>query len=229
MQGENTGWPWSAPGTSAVWAHSGSRYVITLDGEIAVLDGLEVAGGAFDAEPEQVTDASDVPAGRGVDLMQWTREQSETLTEVSGHRSIRHRVQLTKVNLPLVTFEAVRVFNDQILDSAKPDSAQLHPRSRWTCGKRFAGYCPPRGRGNLDTHSTKSRAGRRQIGLPPQLVTLLTQHPADDHERHWLVQPSDDSAVRARGRTDPPRRRAPGRQPPLGGAAGTRMRLGGSH
>ncbi len=45
-----------------------------------------------------------------------------------------------------------------------------------TCGKRFAGYCPQRDRANLDTDSTKSRAGRRQIGLPTQLVTLLTQH-----------------------------------------------------
>jgi hypothetical protein len=32
-----------------------------------VLDGLEVAGGALDAEPEQVTDAADVAAG-GLDL-----------------------------------------------------------------------------------------------------------------------------------------------------------------
>ena len=55
------------------------------------------------------------PARRGWE--EWTREQSETLTEVSGHGSIRHWVQLAKVNLPLVTFEAVRVFNDQILTS----------------------------------------------------------------------------------------------------------------
>jgi len=48
------------------------------------------------------------PARRGWE--EWTREQSETITEVSGHGSIRHWVQLAKVNLPLVTFEAVRVF-----------------------------------------------------------------------------------------------------------------------
>ena len=55
------------------------------------------------------------PARRGWE--EWTREQSETLTEVSGHGAIRHWVQLTEVDLPLVTFEAVRVFNDQILTS----------------------------------------------------------------------------------------------------------------
>jgi hypothetical protein len=48
---------------------------------------------------------------------QWTRELSETVTEVSGYGSIRHWVQLTEVDLPLVTFEAVRVFNDQTLSS----------------------------------------------------------------------------------------------------------------
>ncbi len=45
-----------------------------------------------------------------------------------------------------------------------------------TCGHRFAGYCPQRLRTNPDTDTTKSRAGRRQIGLPRQLVTLLAQH-----------------------------------------------------
>lgn len=48
---------------------------------------------------------------------EWTREQSETVTEVPGHGSIRHWVQLTGVDLPLVRFEAVRVFRDQTLTS----------------------------------------------------------------------------------------------------------------
>ena len=48
---------------------------------------------------------------------QWTREQSETVTGVPGHGLIRHWVQLTKVDLPLVSFEAVRVFGDQTLTS----------------------------------------------------------------------------------------------------------------
>lgn len=48
---------------------------------------------------------------------EWTREQSETVTEVPGYGSIRHWVQLTEVDLPLVRFEAVRVFGDQTLTS----------------------------------------------------------------------------------------------------------------
>lgn len=48
-----------------------------------------------------------------------------------------------------------------------------------TCGKAHAGYCPRRIRTNPDTDTTKSRAGRRQIGLPIQLVRLLEQHKAN--------------------------------------------------
>ena len=48
---------------------------------------------------------------------EWTREQSETVTEVPGYGSIRHWVQLTEVDLPLVSFRAVRVFGDQVLAS----------------------------------------------------------------------------------------------------------------
>jgi len=48
---------------------------------------------------------------------EWTRAQSETVTEVPGYGPIRHWVQLTEVNLPLVRFEAVRVFADQTLTS----------------------------------------------------------------------------------------------------------------
>jgi integrase len=45
-----------------------------------------------------------------------------------------------------------------------------------TCGQLHAGYCPKRFRANPDTDTTKSRAGRRQIGLPRQLGALLDQH-----------------------------------------------------
>ncbi|MDQ3485220.1 MAG: class I SAM-dependent methyltransferase [Actinomycetota bacterium] len=55
------------------------------------------------------------PARRGWE--EWTREQSQTVTEVPGYGSIRHWVQLTEMNLPLVRFESVRVFGDQTLTS----------------------------------------------------------------------------------------------------------------
>lgn len=44
-----------------------------------------------------------------------------------------------------------------------------------TCGRK-AGYCPQRRRSNPETADTKSRAGRRAVGLPPQLVGLLKAH-----------------------------------------------------
>ncbi|MEU9149396.1 tyrosine-type recombinase/integrase [Streptomyces sp. NPDC048417] len=44
-----------------------------------------------------------------------------------------------------------------------------------TCGRK-AGYCPQRQRTNPETADTKSRAGRRAVGLPSQLVDLLRVH-----------------------------------------------------
>ncbi|WP_432980979.1 tyrosine-type recombinase/integrase [Dactylosporangium sp. CA-233914] len=55
-------------------------------------------------------------------------------------------------------------------------------RPRWDhgcagdCGKRFAGYCPKRRPQRPATTETKSRAGRRSIGLPDELVQLLRGH-----------------------------------------------------
>ncbi len=63
------------------------------------------------------------------------------------------------------------------------------PRPRYAhgcakpCGKK-AGYCPERRQTNEDATTTKSRAGRRKIGLPTPLVELLvTQKKAQDQDR----------------------------------------------
>lgn len=51
------------------------------------------------------------------------------------------------------------------------------------CGRK-AGYCPEKRRSNPETSVTKSRAGRRAVGLPEQLVDLLRAHrKAQDAER----------------------------------------------
>lgn len=44
------------------------------------------------------------------------------------------------------------------------------------CGRKYPGYCPERVRTNKDTDETKSRAGKRVIGLPDALVALLKLH-----------------------------------------------------
>ncbi|MEW2566603.1 site-specific integrase [Streptomyces sp. NPDC047070] len=44
------------------------------------------------------------------------------------------------------------------------------------CGRKAAGYCPQKRRTNPELSTTKSRAGRRAVGLPEQLVDLLRTH-----------------------------------------------------
>ncbi|GHF25898.1 site-specific integrase [Streptomyces griseoluteus] len=44
------------------------------------------------------------------------------------------------------------------------------------CGRKAAGYCPQKRRTNPELTATKSRAGRRAVGLPEQLVALLRAH-----------------------------------------------------
>jgi len=57
------------------------------------------------------------------------------------------------------------------------------------CGKP-AGYCPERQQARSETADTKSRAGRRPIGLPPALLELLRAHRREqDRERETAAQP----------------------------------------
>ena len=54
-----------------------------------------------------------------------------------------------------------------------------------TCGKK-AGYCPRRVATRPETDDTKSRAGRRAVGLPDELVELLRRH-RDEQEKEALT------------------------------------------
>ncbi|MFJ9666619.1 tyrosine-type recombinase/integrase [Streptomyces sp. NPDC101219] len=57
--------------------------------------------------------------------------------------------------------------------------SRRRPRYAHGCGdtcRRKPGYCPQRRRTNPETADTKSRAGRRAVGLPAQLVDLLRVH-----------------------------------------------------
>ncbi len=56
---------------------------------------------------------------------------------------------------------------------------RLRPKYEHGCGNtcgRKAGYCPERKQTRADTGPTKSRAGRRVIGLPNPLIVLLQVH-----------------------------------------------------
>lgn len=68
-------------------------------------------------------------------------------------------------------------------------------RPRWqhgcgdTCGRKYAGHCPDRVPLRPETAETKSRAGRRGIGLPAELVELLRAHRVEqDRERDLAAQ-----------------------------------------
>lgn len=66
--------------------------------------------------------------------------------------------------------------------------SRLRPKWRHgcaeSCGHQFGGHCPQRVPVRAETAGTKSRAGKRGIGLPDQLVSLLKAHHAEQqHER----------------------------------------------
>jgi len=70
---------------------------------------------------------------------------------------------------------------------------RLRPRWRHgcdgTCGRKFGGHCPHRIAERAETAETKSRAGRRVVGLPAELVELLRTHRAEqDQERATAAQ-----------------------------------------
>jgi integrase len=59
--------------------------------------------------------------------------------------------------------------------------SRLRPRYKHGCGDtcgKSPGYCPQRVSIRAATGGVKSRAGRRTVGLPPQLVALLRNHRA---------------------------------------------------
>lgn len=74
---------------------------------------------------------------------------------------------------------------------------RLRPRYRHGCGgscDKKAGYCPNRVADRPETDETKSRAGRRAIGLPDELVALLKSHREEqDRERDTAAQLWRDS------------------------------------
>lgn len=63
---------------------------------------------------------------------------------------------------------------------------RLRPKYRHgcdgTCGRKYPGYCPERVPIRPDTDSTKSRAGRRYVGLPTPLVQVLRAHRATQNQ-----------------------------------------------
>jgi hypothetical protein len=70
-----------------------------------------------------------------------------------------------------------------------------------TCGENHGGHCPERKPVRPDAKDRKSRAGRRPIGLPPQIVALLEKHRAAQEDARkaarqlWTATWEDDGWV----------------------------------
>lgn len=90
--------------------------------------------------------------------------------------------------------EALRLkWSDVDLDAGTLVVRRGRLRPRWrhgcdgTCGRKFGGHCRVPDRD--DTAETKSRAGRRTVGLPAELVKLLRTHRTEqDREREQAAQ-----------------------------------------
>lgn len=56
------------------------------------------------------------------------------------------------------------------------------------CTRKLAGYCPRRVLIRPEAADTKSRAGKRKIGLPAELVTLLERHREEQDREHQAAR-----------------------------------------
>jgi integrase len=82
---------------------------------------------------------------------------------------------------------------------------RLRPKCEHGCSgacSRKAGYCPERKQVRADTGPTKSRAGRRAVGLPEPLIVLMRVHQANQeaertaarqlwHDEGWVFAKPD--------------------------------------
>jgi integrase len=77
------------------------------------------------------------------------------------------------------------------------------------CGRKYPGYCPQRVPVRDETDTTKSRAGRREVGLPDALCLLLHEHRDKQNEERqragqlwqdgdWLFATETGSAINPR-------------------------------
>lgn len=82
------------------------------------------------------------------------------------------------------------MWSDIDLDAGTLIVRRSRVRPKWRhgcstpCGHKLGGHCPERIPVRPETASTKSRAGKRGVGLPDELVTMLKAHQREqEHER----------------------------------------------
>ena len=102
----------------------------------------------------------------------------------SHSRSVSGRAKCSRCRWP-----------DLDLDTGRLVVRRSRLRPKWVhgcekpCGRKYPGYCPERRPAREESVETKSRAGRRTIGLPDELVALLRKHRDEqDRERETAGQ-----------------------------------------
>ena len=139
------------------------------------------------------------PRPEEIEVEPYSVDDVRQLLKVAGERRNRARWALA-LALGLRQGEALGLrWSDVDLDGGTlwVRRARLRPTYAHgcggTCGKK-AGYCPRRQLDRPETDDTKSRAGRRAIGLPAELVELLRAHRVEqDRERAAAAQLWRDS------------------------------------
>jgi integrase len=164
----------SSPGT----AHQAHRTIRTALGE-AERRGHIARNPAALAKPPRLSDAEIEPYS--VDEVRRLMEEAK-----KRRNSARWAVALA---LGLRQGEALGLkWADVELDRGVLTVRRARLRPTWehgcggTCGRKHGGHCPKRRQTRADTADTKSRAGRRTVGLPDELVRLLRTH-ADEQAR----------------------------------------------
>jgi integrase len=158
----------SSPGT----AHQAHRTIRTALGE-AERRGHIARNPAALAKPPRLSDAEIEPYS--VDEVRRLMEEAK-----KRRNSARWAVALA---LGLRQGEALGLkWPDVDLDRGVLTVRRARLRPTWahgcggTCGRKHGGYCPKRRQTRADTADAKSRAGRRTVGLPDELVRLLRTH-----------------------------------------------------
>lgn len=168
-----------AGGSAAGTAHQAHRTMRTALNE-AVRRGHIVRNQAVLAKPPRLTDEEIEPLT--------IEEVQRLLTAAARNRnSARWALALA---LGLRQGEALGLkWSDVDLTTGRLTIRRNRVRPHWehgcsgTCGRK-PGHCPERVNTRPDTAETKSRAGRRSVGLPPELIALLREHQAEqDRER----------------------------------------------
>ncbi|MEU4390591.1 site-specific integrase [Kribbella sp. NPDC023855] len=174
----------TANGSKPATAHQVHRTVRVALGE-ALRRGHLKANPAAIAKPPRITDE---------DVEPFSVEESQRIMTEAGKRPNGARWAVA-LSLGLRQGEALA------LRWADVNLEAHELRVRWTrlrpiyehrcggkCGRPDAGYCPERVQVNPIIGETKSRAGKRTIGLPDELVEILRQHRAEQDKARRIAR-----------------------------------------